>query len=154
MLTYLRTLLSMVVLVGCGSQQTLPVDPVINVSPTALLFRSDLNASFIVGVTPYGTDGLVITNGGQNPLTIHSVTLTGDSAFSLLMPAPAGDCDGGACQKLTIDRSPDSAAIELQFAPTAAKTYHGTLTITSDGTNDGGTVVVPVTAVGVVKDAG
>jgi len=156
MRTYVRALFTMVILAGCGSQQTLPDQPQITVNPGQILFRSDIGASFIVGVTPYGTDGVVVTNEGQQPLTISKVTLTGDSAFSLVQPTPAApDCDAGAtCQKLTINRPPDSALITLQFAPTAAKTYTGTVTIESNGANDGGTVVIPVTAVGVVLDAG
>lgn len=163
MRTCVRSLLTMVILGGCGSQQTLPEQPQITVSPGSILFRSDLGASFIVGVMPYGTDGVVVTDEGQNPLTISKVTLSGDSAFSLVQPTPAApDCDGGAtCQKLTINRPPDSALIILQFAPTAAGVaardggiFNGTLTIESDGANDGGTVVIPVSARGVVFDAG
>jgi hypothetical protein len=157
MRTYVRTLLSMVILVGCGSQQTLPEQAQISVNPPEMLFRSDLGASFFVGVTPYGTDGVVITDEGQETLTISSVTLDdAEGVFSFLMPTPEGThCDAGV-PNCYINRPPDSAVVSLQFAPKAAKTYHATITITSDGANDGGTVVIPVTAVGALKlpDAG
>jgi hypothetical protein len=148
-----RGLLSMVVLAGCGSQQSLPDQPQISVSPSAILFDSDNGGSWYVGGIPSPQDGVVITDQGQTALTINKVTLTGDSAFTLVMPTPgAPNCDGGAsCQKLTINRPPDTAVVLLQFAPTATKIYHATVTITSNGTNDGGTLFIPVTAVGVTR---
>jgi len=152
MRTCVRSLLTMVILGGCGSQQTLPQQPQIVVTPGVIYFDSDHGGSWYVGST--ATDGVVITNGGQDPLTIDSVTLSGDSAFSLVQPTPAApDCDAGAtCQKLTIDRYPDTASVLLLFKPTTAKTFTATVTITSNGANDGGTVVIPVRAYGV--DAG
>jgi hypothetical protein len=155
MRTCVRSILTMVILAGCGSQQSVPLDPQIIVTPTSILFDSDQGGSWFVGSTvPSGT---VITNGGQNPLTITAVTLTGDSAFSVVMPTPgAPDCDAGTtCQKLTVDRYPDTAVVTLLFTPTNTKTYKATLTITSNGANDGGTVVIPVVAIGVNRaDAG
>jgi hypothetical protein len=141
------------------------LDPQIAVNPGAIKFRSDLGAEFIVGVTPYGTDGVVITDEGQNPLTITKLTLSGDTAFfSFVDPAPDGmNCDagvgGGAV--CVINRPPDSAVVTLQFAPTSAGVhardagvFNAVLTIESNGANDGGTVVVPVTAIGIVPDGG
>jgi hypothetical protein len=154
MRTCVRSMLTMVILAGCGSQQSVPLDPQITVTPAAIQFDYPAG-SWYVGATAH--DGTVITNGGQNPLTITSVKLTGDGAFSLVMPAPAAsECDGGAtCQKLTIDRYPDTAVVQIQFVPTNTKTYTATLTITSNGANDGGTVVIPVIANGVnPADAG
>jgi hypothetical protein len=142
-----------VVLAGCGSQQSLPDQPHISVSPSAILFDSDNGGSWYVGGTPSPQDGVVITNQGQNPLTISSVTLTGDSVFSLVMPTPGSpSCDAGAmCQKLTINRPPDSAVVQLTFTPQTSKVYTATVTIKSNGANDGGTVLIPVKAVGVTR---
>jgi hypothetical protein len=154
MRSFVRGLVSMVILAGCGSQQSLPMDPQINVSPGAIYFDSDTGATWYVGST--AQDGVVITDQGQNPLTINTVTLSGDSAFALVMPTPGStDCDAGAsCRKLTINRPPDSAVVQLTFTPTATATYTATVTITSNGANDGGTVVIPVQAYGVTRDGG
>jgi hypothetical protein len=154
MRSFVRGLVSMVILAGCGSQQSLPVQPQITVSPGAIYFDSDTGGSWYVGSTTQ--DGVVITDEGQDPLTISAVTLTGDSAFTLVMPTPGStNCDAGpSCQKLTINRPPDSAVVQLTFAPTATKTYTATVTITSNGANDGGTVVIPVRAYGVMRTDG
>jgi hypothetical protein len=158
MRTYVRSLVSIVMLAGCsGSQQTLPQEPQIAVNPGAIKFRSDLGAQCLVGATC--TDGLVITDEGQDPLTITKLTLSGDTAFfSFVNPAPDGmNCDAGVAGGATciIDRPPDSAVITLQFTPTTAGVnardagiFNAVLTIESNGANDGGTAVVSVTAIG------
>jgi hypothetical protein len=165
MRAYVRALLTIVVLAGCGSQQTLPEQPNIAVSPGAITFRQETGSKYFVGVMPYGMDGLVITDEGQNPLTITKLTLSGDTAFfSFVNPAPEGmycDAGVGGGAVCTINRPPDSAVVTLQFAPTSAGVnardgglFNAVLTIESNGVNDGGTVVVPVSAVGIIPDAG
>jgi hypothetical protein len=157
MRTYVRSLFSIVMLAGCGSQQSLPVDPQIVVSPSDILFRTDLGAECLVGATC--TDGTTITNGGQDTLTIASLTLSGDTdhVFSFITPAPDGqNCDAGVASgaMCNINRSPDSAVLSLNFTPKADKLYTATVTITSNGANDGGTVALNVKAQGRLPDGG
>ena len=57
MRAYVRALLTIVVLAGCGSQQTLPDQPNIAVSPGAITFRQETGSKYFVGVMPYGMDG-------------------------------------------------------------------------------------------------
>ncbi len=155
MRSFVRGLVSMVILAGCGSQQSLPVQPQITVTPGDIYFDSDTGGSWYVGSTTQ--DGVVITDEGQDALTISAVTLSGDSAFALVMPTPGStDCDAGpSCRKTTINGPHDTGAVvQLTFTPTATKTYTATVTITSNGANDGGTVVIPVQAYGVMRTDG
>ena len=86
----------------------------------------------------------------------NASSISGDSVFTLVQPTPAApECDAGTtCQKTTIDRYPDTALVTVQFVPTNTAIYNATVTIKSNGANDGGTVVIPVTAYGVKPDAG
>ena len=139
--------LGMVGPLACSSQSKLPQQPQISVNPTSLQWSTDVGLATFVG-TSIG-DSLQIQDLGQDPLKISGIFLDGgDGAFTILEPAPSGpDVDAGA--QTTINTRPDFAAVTVFFKPTAGKAYDGVLTITSNGANDGGMVLVPLHGVGV-----
>lgn len=140
-------------LLGCGSQ-SLPTGPILAVSPTSFNYLSDVDYAVLIGEQP--AFSLQILDPAQNPLTVKSVTLAdANNVFTLAMPVPAGFSNNDAGMKTLINTSPpDAAVVTLYFAPKAAKVYDATVTITSDGINDGGTAVVAIHALGVDPDAG
>jgi hypothetical protein len=74
-------------------------------------------SSVVVGQT--GTGGSTIQNVGYGPLTVSSVTLTGDPSLTVINTCTSPVAPGGSC------------GVGATFAPTSAGTFTGTLTIVS-----------------------
>ncbi len=104
-------------------------EPDINVSPASLDFGQ-------VEVNNDSSKILSLSNTGLVTLTVSSIVST-DSHFTLIDPIGAFEVAPGGLQYVTVQFSPDAAAIES-----------GDFEITSDDPNEG-LVVVPVTGEGV-----
>jgi hypothetical protein len=150
-------------LVACGSQSSnYPPGPVLFVTPTSFTYTGtgdagtvEPNLAAYIGTQP--AFSIDIEDHGQKPLTITDVTLNDPSGgFQLVKPAPGGLVDGGtvALNMLnTYPQSPSDAFISFYFIPTKVGPYTASITITSNSA-DGGTTVIPITALGVSPDAG
>ncbi len=144
---------SQCLLVACGGT-TLPAGPVVVVTPTSWDYTTDPQTYAVyVGVSPHFS--AQIENPATNPLTISSVKLADPSgAFALVMPSPGGLTNNDAGLKTTVNGPPDSAVVQVIFSPTATIIYDATITITTNGVNDGGVAVIKIHALGVQPDGG
>ena len=130
---------SMSSLIACSNGPSLPPGPVIQVSPTGLYFNTDIGEGTCDSTILPGS--LQITNGGQNPLKVTAVTLSGASQFTLLGPSVIladGGTQAGAPVTILSEGSPTAAFAQVTFAPpiqSNAECYTGTLTIASNATN-------------------
>jgi hypothetical protein len=131
-------------LLSCSTttSEPLPDAPKIVIFPDSQSFGSDVGFGTYVGTTPQ--QSFSIKNMGKQTLVISSVSKSGDSAFSFVGPSVAdATADGGVVD------SKQETFIRVTFAPTAAKTYSGKLTIKSNAATaeliaiDGGTITPP-----------
>jgi hypothetical protein len=114
-------------LAGCSQGPTLPNVPALLPDSTAYnCWAGDCSGTFI-GAAPQGT--IQLQNKGTQTVNITSVSLTGDSAFSSLNVAFAGDA--GLSPPISIPGE-KTAFLSVFFTPTAAKQYTGTITIASN----------------------
>jgi len=143
-------------LTACSNGGSLPLNPQIEVSPTGIYFGTDIGTGTCDSTTIPGS--VQITNGGQNKLTITSVTFTGDSALSLTSPSPSviladGGAQTGTPVTIYSEGTPSAAFVQVVCAPPVqsnAQCYTGTLTIASNASNGkGGTITVPVQCAGI-----
>ena len=105
---------------GCG-KPTLPDHPQLHLDRDSIGFGQEFGSATFIGTRPQ--ESLLLENGGLEPLVISSVTLTGDSAFTL---------DGPTSNEV---KGKDHTFLRVIFAPTQSKTYSGTLNILSNAEN-------------------
>jgi len=112
---------------ACSSGPSLPQKPQIKFDRSSLGFGQEFGTGTFVGTSV--PESLQITNGGQDPLTISSVTLTGDdtSVYTIV--------SGGAMPAGPV-KSNDMTFVQILFAPTAVKLYTATLNIVSNAENE------------------
>jgi len=103
------------------------VGPQLTVSPTSLSFGE-------VNVGSNATLGVTLTSSGGSAVTVNSATLSG-SGFTV----------SGATFPVTLSPQ-QSVALQVKFAPTAASSATGTLTISNSSTK--GTVAVSLSGTG------
>ncbi len=112
---------------GSAITQTVQSGPIVTLSPTSLTFASQLVGT----VSP--TQTIILTNSGVSTLTITSIVVSGDygiaSACSVLIPA------GGKC------------SIIVSFAPSAAGTRTGTVSVTDNAPGSPQTVSLTGTGI-------
>ncbi len=146
---------SMSCLIACGGGTSLPVNPQIEVSPSGIYFGTDIGTGTCD--TTIATGSLQITNVGQNPLKVTSVTMSSSSVFTLAGPSVIPP-DGGSAQQgtpVTIfsEGSPQTAFVQVTFAPPLQSTAvcdMATLTIASNAANaKGGVTTVPIQGAGI-----
>ena len=104
------------------------VGPQLTVSPTSLSFGE-------VNVGSNATLGVTLTSSGGSAVTVNSATLSG-SGFTV----------SGATFPVTLSPQ-QSVALQVRFAPTAASSATGTLTISSNSSTNG-TVAVSLSGTG------
>jgi hypothetical protein len=109
---------------GKGDADALTTSAQVCTDRTRLGFAREFGSGTFIGTKPQDT--LSIRNGGTNDLTIDSVTLTGDSAFTLTTEP--------ATVPATI-KGNKYFYMRVVFAPTQAKLYTGKITVTSNGAN-------------------
>jgi hypothetical protein len=127
-------------LAGCGNGGTnSPQKPQISLDSLAMDFNQQFGSGTYIGAKPQNS--VQIRNQGLNPLTLTSVRLAGDSAFTMQAPP-----DG------TSIPWQHEAFVTVTFAPTAAKAYNGQITILSNADNTP-TVTVTLSGRGVVAPA-
>jgi Domain of unknown function (DUF4082)/Abnormal spindle-like microcephaly-assoc'd, ASPM-SPD-2-Hydin len=110
---------AVIALSGTG---TTAATPQLTVSATSLSFGSVADSSS-------AALSLTLTSSGSSAVTVNSATITG-AAFSII----------GGSFPLTLNAS-QTAAVKVQFAPTAAGAATGKLTITSNSTSGSPAVV-------------
>ena len=110
-------------LVGCGQEQTYPQKPQLITDRDSLGFGLEFGSATYIGQQPQ--DSLSITNKGLQDLTITSVDLRGDPAFTKLQ-------DSATHATL---KTQAHAFITLAFKPTQQKDYSAQLIITSNADN-------------------
>jgi len=120
-------------IVALNGTGTATPQPAVSVSVTTLSF----------GATSVGQKSaaqpVTLTNSGEAPLTLASLTLGGSSVGDFVL---AGDCTSGA----TVAAG-GTCAVQLSFAPTAVGTRSATLTVASNAAN--GSPVVTLSGSGV-----
>lgn len=120
-------------IVALNGTGTAAPQPAVSVSVTTLSF-----GTISVGQKSAG-QAATLTNSGQAPLTLASLTLGGAASSDFAL---AGDCASGA----TIAPG-GTCTMQLAFAPTAVGTRNATLTVASNATN--GSPVVTLSGSGV-----
>lgn len=150
-----RLLALTALLAACGSGKTLPVQPQISVDPSGCYFGTDLCLGTWIGTAPINS--FQIISGGQQPLTVQSLTLNAPGVFAMQGPVCLGCApDGGGTSGTPMTlQSGQAAFVQVTFTPTDAQKYLGTITITSNAANNP-SLVVPLRGVGVppASDAG
>jgi len=94
----------------------------------SLGFAQEFNSGTYIGTKP--VENLAIRNGGIEDLRIDAVATSGDSAFKYTY---SWEADGGTLP--TNVKGTTTAFIQVEFAPTQAKRYTGSITITSNAEN-------------------
>jgi hypothetical protein len=126
----LWTPIILLALAGCGGGDdgvTLEKGPFLFVDRDSLGFDQEFGSGTYVGASTF--NALYLENRGDQPLNITGVTLSAPSVFTLQLP---DELSNG--QTLTLD-SRAHTSIQVQFKPTKAETYTGTLTIQSNAGN-------------------
>jgi hypothetical protein len=109
---------------------------VAKLSPAAAVTLSTNSLSFagqIVSTTS-AEQSVILTNSGDEPLSITTITVSGD--FALATTASSCPYSGGSVA------SQASCTINVTFTPTAAGARSGTLTITDNGVNSPQTIAL------------
>lgn len=119
------TLIAVSIVVGCAAcgkgEDPLPAKPQLKLDRDSIGFGQEFNSGTYIGQSPL--QSLRLENGGQQDLTITSVTFAGPSQFTASQPA-----------KTTL-KSKEYTYVQLSFTPTEEKIYEGTLTIVSNADN-------------------
>jgi hypothetical protein len=137
---------------GCNGTPALPVLPQIQVSPTGFYYGTDtFSGTCDTTIFP---GSIQITNGGQNPLVINSVTLSGPGASTfldlagptvILADGSSVTATSGAPVTVLSEGTPTAAFVQLTFSPPNAVgpiCYQATLTIASNAANSPSLAVV------------
>ena len=125
-----------VVAFGCGSSNSTPAAPSSPQTPTTTTTSTKiiaLGGSLAFGTVPVGnksTLAFTIANTGNAALTVSGITITNSLAV-FLASWTSGTIAASGSQTVTI-----------QFAPTAAQPYAGTITVNGDQTSGTNTIAV------------
>lgn len=119
--------------VGCG-KESLPQKPQLKVDRDSLGFGLEFGSGVYIGTQK--TDSVQITNGGLEDLTISSAAYTGDGVFTVEGPL-----------KTTL-KGKETTFIRVIFAPTAEKTYSGSILIASNAEENATTKSTPMKTIG------
>ena len=92
-----------------------------------------------VAAGPTSEEAITVTNSGTEPVTLTSLTLSGDTSQFARLTGAAGDCAAGA----TLGGGA-SCSVRLRFDPTSTGAKSATLTIPSNAA----TVAIPLTGSG------
>lgn len=114
------------------SKDNLQTNPTLCPDRTSLGFGEEFGTGTYIGTKPPET--ISIRNGGQGALEVSSVQLTGDSAFTMQVSydAPSGGTGTDLPATIKVNKY---MFLQVVFAPTAAKQYNGTITLTSNAAN-------------------
>ncbi len=123
-------------LCACGSGNALPVQPQISTDHPGCFFGTDLCLGTYIGEAPINSFRII--SGGQQPLTVQSLTLNAPGVFTMQGPnclscAPDGGAASGTPMTLP---SGQYAFVQVVFTPTDVQKYIGTITITSNAANN------------------
>lgn len=129
--------LILLALSGCGNTPPPPSNPEICVNATSFACWAGSCSGTFIGTSPEGS--VQIKNGGQQPLNITAVSLSGDVSSCPNLTTPSdGFCagfsfggDAGIQPPFTIPGQ-QQAFLGLIFNPTQAKMYSGSVSITSN----------------------
>lgn len=121
------SLVLMLALVACGSEDELPNAPQLVTDVVELRFGQDVGELTYVGARTYNT--LSVKNGGLEALTLTAVNKSGDGAFTFSLPAED-------VLPLTLGAR-QQTFVEVVFAPTQVGTFTGTLTLVSNASPEG-----------------
>jgi hypothetical protein len=123
---------------GGGSSPSSPSSP--SPAPASGTRVISLSGNLAYGSVQVGQNAsatMTITNSGNAPLTISSLTLPTGIADAFSSSFTSGTIAAGASQQ-----------VNLKFSPTAARDYSGTLTVNGDQTS--GTNTIAISAIGVL----
>lgn len=141
--------LAVIMLGGCSGAPSTPTSPTApaTASPpataqTRIISLSGNLAFANVTVGSSKTATLTITNSGNSVLTVSAINVSGGMGSVL-----AGDWLSGAVAPGR------SQLVTIQFAPSAAQVYSGTLAVTSDATSGSNTIAVSGAGVSVTATA-
>ena len=115
----------------------------------SLGFAQEFNSGTYIGTKP--TEVLKIRNGGIEDLKIDAVATAGDSAFKYSASWDDNLTDNTI--PATSVKGNTSVFIQVEFAPTQAKQYTGSITVTSNAEN-AAQKVFQVSGCGVPTDGG
>lgn len=119
---------------GSGSSPASPSPAVASGTRVIALSGSLAFGSVQVGQNASAT--LTLTNSGNAPLTISSLTLPTGIADAFSASFTSGTIAAGASQQ-----------VNLKFSPTAARDYSGTLTVNGDQTSGANTIAISAAGV-------
>lgn len=114
-------------LAGCGGEDEIPLQkgPFLQPDRTKLQFDTEFGSGTYVGASTFNT--LMLENRGDETLQITSVTKTGPSEFIVTLP------EGLTADTPVTLESRKRAYIQVQFKPSRAQGYTGSLTIKTKG---------------------
>jgi HYDIN/CFA65/VesB family protein len=121
--------LLLLVTVACGSNSSSPTTP--SSSSTRIIGLIGSLAFGNVQVGNRSSASLTITNSGNSALTVSGMTVTGGLGSVFASSFTSGTISPGGSQQVTI-----------QFAPTAAQTYSGTLNVNGDQTSGSNSIAI------------
>jgi hypothetical protein len=107
-------------LLACG-KESLPQKPQLVTDRDSIGFGQEFNRGTFIGTSPQ--ESLLLENRGLTELQITSVSIAGDTAFSIEGP-----------DKLVV-KGKDHAFLRIIFTPTAVKNYSGSISIVSNAEN-------------------
>ncbi|MFZ5441572.1 MAG: hypothetical protein ACOZQL_16315 [Myxococcota bacterium] len=109
---------------GKGDPKYLTPEPQACADRESIGFGLEFNSGAYIGTKPQDT--LVIRNGGIADLNVESVSLSGDSAFSLTTDPTTFPA---------VIKGNERLLMRVVFAPTQGKLYTGKITVTSNADN-------------------
>lgn len=122
-------------LAGCGGEDDIPLQkgPFLQPDRIKLQFDTEFGSGTYVGASTFNT--LMLENRGDETLQITSVTKSGPSEFIVTLPEGLTDST-----PVTLE-SRKRAYVQVQFKPSKAQGYTGSITIKSNSSTGAETVV-------------
>ena len=114
-------------LAGCGNETEIPKEPTLFTDRDEMSFNREFESGTFINTTGYNS--LVFENRGEGTLQVTDITMSAPSQFKLVLPE--GFTPGTPLTLETYKR----AFVTVEFRPTAAVEYRGTLTIKSNAAN-------------------
>lgn len=107
----------------------------------SLGFGLEFGTATVIGTKPL--DSLTIRNGSVKSLEVSAANYSGDSAFKVSFePTAPATIQGNK-----------NMYVQVEFAPTEARAYSGTVTVTTNAVNaDGGLLTFPISGCGIPPD--